>query len=108
MHVSNLTSPRSGSPVANQYEIEDKGVVFFQSYQTMIAKKVGSTYVISENWNYSRTTAKYFYAWLREYGVSDIEIDIIKKWLRKSSTKFGDELLQIAGSYINVKYVEVV
>lgn len=104
MMAYNLTSPRSGRPVANQYEIEDKGTVYFQSYRTLIAKKTGATYTISSNWDYSRTTAKYFYEWLRGYGFNEYEIDELKKWLRKPSRKHGDRI----NDFVNqtIEYVE--
>lgn len=107
MRVSNLTSPRSGSPVANQYEIEaDDGSVTFQSYQTPIAKKKGYVYTVSSDWNYSRTTSKYFYQWLRTYGWNQFEIETLKKWLNKDTTKEGSELVELLGRPVTVKYVE--
>jgi len=66
--VSNMESPRTGHEVANQFIIEVDGCVFFQSYQTLIAKKCKGEITISEDWSYSRTTAKYFYEFLRTYG----------------------------------------
>lgn len=53
MHVTNLTSPRSGNPVANQFEIADDERVYFQSYQTLIASKFGAHIIVSKNFNYS-------------------------------------------------------
>lgn len=94
MRVTNLSSPRSGRPVANQYIINDydgeaaEAVEFFQSYETTIAKNQGGHFTISEDWNYSRTTTKYFYEWLRGWGLSD-EIPAIKKWLK--GAKPGDQ-----------------
>ena len=85
MRVSNLSSPRSGSPVANQYEITDGNIVTFQSYETVIAQKVGYNYTFSSAWNYSVTTGKYLNVWLREYGWTDSEIKQLKKWLAQAS-----------------------
>lgn len=63
MRVSNLESPRSGNPVANQYEIETDKHYIFQSYSTIIAKKergfLGKVILDPYYWNYSRTTLKY-------------------------------------------------
>lgn len=107
MHVTNLDSPRSGRPVANQYEIEsDDGSITFQSYQTPIARKCDYKYIISANWNYSRTTTKYFYEWLRSYGWYQSEIDELKKWLNHSSRKAGDEVAILGPKSIEVKYIE--
>lgn len=106
MNVTNLQSPRSDRPVANQYEItDDNGVRTFQSYQTPIAKKKGYQYTISSDWNYSVTTNKYFGQWLRNCGWYDSEIVELKKWL-KGNRKDGDEVAILSPSNIEVKYVE--
>lgn len=86
MRVTNLQSPRSGHPVANQYAIADGNSETFQSYQTLIAKKTSYSYTISQDWNYSRTTSKYFTEWLRGWGWTSYEIEALKKWLRKAET----------------------
>ena len=101
MRVTNMQSPRSGSPVANQYIIEDGGTETFQSYQTLIAKKSGATITISENWNYSRTTSKYFYEWLRGFGLG-YDLVEIKKWLTKAS--YGDTYDELPA--VTLVYVE--
>jgi len=106
MKVTQLRSPRTGITVANQFEIVDGNTVYLQSYQTLIAKKTGYEYTISSNWNYSRTTCKYFTEWLRDYGFNQLEIDTLKKWLRKDSTKNGSELVQLLNSNVNIKYVD--
>lgn len=63
LKVNNLESPRTGNPVANQYEIETDKYHIFQSYQTIIAKKergfLGKVILDAHYWNYSRTTLKY-------------------------------------------------
>ena len=73
MKVSNMTSPRSYSPVANQFILTGvpacesfDGVKLpsgnrFQSYRSMIAHKdyMGNLYLDNTYWDYSRTTAKY-------------------------------------------------
>lgn len=106
MKVTNLKSPRSGSPVANQYEITgDDGAVTFQSYETPIAVKRGYHYTISADWCYSVTTSKYFSAWLRDWGWYDSEIAELKKWLKKPR-KDGDQVAILSPSNIEVTYVE--
>ena len=61
--VYNLESPRTGNPVANQYEIETDKYYIFQSYGSIIAKKergfLGKVILDPHFWNYSRTTLKY-------------------------------------------------
>lgn len=63
LKVNNLESPRTGNPVANQYEIETDKYYIFQSYNTIIAKKergfLGKVILDADSWNYSRTTLKY-------------------------------------------------
>ena len=59
--VNQMTSPRTGRPVANQFEIfTDKGV-YFQSYRSIIAFKPygGKTQLDEYYWDYSRTTSRY-------------------------------------------------
>lgn len=84
--VSNMTSPSTGKPVANQFIIEEKGVgwngnftkrLTFQSYDSTIAVttqwagkdgefetevELDETY-----WNYSHTTRKYRNQFLGEH-----------------------------------------
>ena len=65
--VRNMVSPRTGRPVANQFIIEVNGVVYFQSYETIIAKKEKGEITIDENyWDYSKTTLKYLKEFLRD------------------------------------------
>jgi hypothetical protein len=94
MRVSNLRSPRSGATVANQYEIEHNGWDYFQSYQTLIAKKKGYNYVISMDYNYSRTTSKYFYEWLKDWGWTSEQYQDFRKWASKQiGSKSGQTLV---------------
>ena len=69
IRVNNLESPRSGNPVANQYEIETDKYYIFQSYGSVIAKKergfLGKVILDPYYWNYSRTTLKYLKQFLR-------------------------------------------
>lgn len=100
--VTNLRSPRSGAPVANQYEIAIAGAYYFQSYNTIIAKKEGATVTVSSNYNYSRTTSRYFNVWLDDNGLNSEEVATIKKWLKKA--KDGEEFHELERH--TVKYVE--
>lgn len=59
MKVQNFTS-NSGNKVANQFLITDGNTTVFQSYESIIAKKInGKVYLDSEKWDYSTTTGKY-------------------------------------------------
>jgi len=66
--VQQMNSPKSGNPVANQFTIQTEDGVYFQSYWTIIAFRAndGTITLDSEDWNYSRTTAKYRNAFLGE------------------------------------------
>jgi len=63
LKINQLESPRTGNPVANQYEIETDKYYIFQSYNSIIAKKergfMGKVILDPYYWNYSRTTLKY-------------------------------------------------
>lgn len=67
--AKNIESPRSGRPVANQFEvIMDTAVgrvVLFQSYETPIAITV---YYIATIKKYSRTTTKYQKIFYEKHG----------------------------------------
>lgn len=78
--VSNLESPRTGKPVANQFLLteEGRGVngnfirrEYFQSYDSMIAERIVwpdrvDVLLDERYWNYSKTTSKYRNQFLRE------------------------------------------
>jgi hypothetical protein len=61
MRVRNMTSARTGRAIPNQFEIyDDGGNVFFQSYQTVIAKiDRAGTVTLNTTWDHSNTTSKY-------------------------------------------------
>ena len=53
---------RTGAPVANQFIIQNGEYEYFQSYQTVIAKRHISAGVVTldaDRWDYSVTTSKY-------------------------------------------------
>lgn len=59
----------NNNPAANQFIIEVNNGVIFQSYDSVIAfynKNNGKVYV-TEDWDYSNTTRKHFYIFLRDY-----------------------------------------
>jgi hypothetical protein len=59
--VQQLTSPQSGAPVANQFEIETPKGLYFQSYKSIIAFKDNNGKIKLDQyyWDYSRTTSRY-------------------------------------------------
>ena len=71
----------NGYAARNQYVINGEKGVYFQSYNSMIAKvskskKITLTYM----WDYSNTTRKHLYIFLRQQGFTDLERkkDILK------------------------------
>ena len=91
--VKNLTSPRSGRTVANQFVITTNKGAFFQSYRSIIAKidKKGQVY-LSSSWDYSQTTMKYLYQFLREYGWYGLNASEVRKNIKDGTFKYKDRL----------------
>ena len=59
MKVENMYNAQ-GKKVANQFLIYgEPGTVFFQSYETVIAKRTNGNVTLDVKWNYSKTTSKY-------------------------------------------------
>ena len=72
MKVENFINSR-GNKVKNQFCVLDNDVIYFQSYNSIIAKKdlrhdrKGKYITLDKNyWNYSRTTSKYRNIFLNE------------------------------------------
>ena len=91
--VRNLTSPRTGNAVANQFVITTNNGTFFQSYRSMVAKvdNKGQVY-LSAYWDYSRTTMKYLYQFLREFGWYDINAREVRKLIKDGTFKYQENL----------------
>ena len=62
-NVSNLSSPRSYRPVANQYNLTMKNGRAFQSYESLIAVRYNGKLYLTEDHDYSNTTSKYATQW---------------------------------------------
>lgn len=58
----------NGNPAANQFVIKTKKAVYFQSYDSVVCKLDGINIVLSTNWEYSNTTRKHLYIFLRQNG----------------------------------------
>lgn len=73
-----LKSARTKEPVRNQavmiINTEDNHMEVFQSYDSLICKVDYNKkkITVSSKWNYSITTLKYFYQFLREYAGIDL------------------------------------
>lgn len=61
--VQNLSSPRSGRPVANQYDLVFENGIGFQSYGTLIAFRMNGYLYLTVYHDYSKTTSKYCTEW---------------------------------------------
>lgn len=68
MTVFNLKTA-SGNIAKNQFVVTDGTMFTFRSYKSVICvyNRPSATIVVDEKWNYSATTRKYFYQFLREY-----------------------------------------
>jgi hypothetical protein len=68
MKVENMRSAR-GSMVANQFIIRHREYIYFQSYKSVIARynRISYQLLITNLWDYSRTTLKYFSRFINEY-----------------------------------------
>lgn len=93
MKVYNLEG-KSGKAVVNQFVIKDDNRKVFQSYDsTIVEVKWHADFCevnIGYDWDYSRTTIKYFKMFLiDEVGFTDEEVETIKKQLRKGHNLFG-------------------
>ena len=75
--VRQMTSSRSGNPVANQFTIITSDGEYFQSYDSVIAFKdnEGNVTLDDYTWDYSRTTSKYRRQFLGE-GIADTRAKI--------------------------------
>jgi len=70
LSVTNMTSEKTGRAIANQFLITDGDVVMFQSYDSPIVEidYKSNTIRVYQDWDYSRTTAKYRNQFMREQG----------------------------------------
>lgn len=58
----------NGNPAANQFIIKTKEATYFQSYNSVVCKLYGVNIVLSTNWDYSNTTRKHLYMFMRQNG----------------------------------------
>ncbi len=73
--IANLINDR-GNAVKNQFVITDGNTIAFQSYNSRVCEIVrpcgmgfDTLVKIGKNWNYSQTTSKHFYSFLRQNGL---------------------------------------
>ena len=93
IRISQLINDRNNG-ATNQFVVEtDKGK-YFQSYDTIIAFVPNNSddIVLSEDWEYSKTTSKHLYIFLRDYtrfyanqrkdilrGIKDGKLKVVEK-----------------------------
>ena len=61
--VQNLSSPRSGRDVPNQYDLIHENGIAFQSYGSLIAVRMNGYLYLTDYHDYSQTTSKYATEW---------------------------------------------
>ena len=61
--VQNLSSPRSGRDVPNQYDLVCENGIAFQSYGSLIAVRMNGYLYHTADHDYSNTTSKYATEW---------------------------------------------
>ena len=73
MKIENLTSAK-GNNIANQFKIAAKNKTYFQSYNSVVASidKTTGKVELYQDWDYSKTTSKYLYRFLAEYGHKEL------------------------------------
>lgn len=62
----------NGNSAANQFVIKTKKATYFQSYDSVVCMLNGKNIILSENWNYSNTTRKHLYMFLRQNGICNL------------------------------------
>lgn len=60
-----------GNAVVNQFVINTENAIYFQSYRSVVCRIDRQTkqVVLSSHWDYSTTTSKYLYKFLRDNGI---------------------------------------
>lgn len=88
--VRNITNA-NGNTVANQFEIVDvDNATLFQSYNTLIAEvrdSDGQVYLDEHYWDYSRTTMRHLYNFLRQWGYDGLNSKIVRQYIKDGKFK---------------------
>lgn len=66
MKVNNLVNA-NGRAVVNQFVIEDGNNFYFQSYDSLVAKREGRVFTLGRDFDYSRTTSKHLHTFMEDY-----------------------------------------
>ena len=91
--VTNLTSPRTGKAVANQFYITTYNGAYFKSYDSVVAWVDNKGKVtLSYDWDYSNTTTKYLYQFLREFGYSELSKQKVRKMIEDKEFSYVEQI----------------
>ena len=77
----------------NQFLIIDKGVKYFQSYDSMIAKIENGALTLGMDWDYSKTTLKHLYLFINDYLLKYFIDEKIEKAMKSNNKRKAIELL---------------
>lgn len=104
MKVRNLVNTH-GNVVANQFVIEDRNNFYFQSYDSIVAKRDGRVFTLGRDFDYSRTTSKHLHTFMEEYAPGTLyrikqEIpsynsfsDMLRKAIKKGIVQYDEEMV---------------
>lgn len=104
MKVRNLINA-NGNAVVNQFVIEDGNKIYFQSYDSLVAKKEGRVFTLGRDFDYSRTTSKHLHTFMEEYAPGTLyrikqEIpsynsfsDMLRKAIKKGIVQYDGEMV---------------
>lgn len=67
---------------SDQFVIHNKGAVYFQSYKSLIARIYRDKVTLYKDWDYSKTTLRHLYLFLKEYSRIDVKF-LYKKGIEK-------------------------
>lgn len=70
--VSHLIN-RNGNPAANQFVLDNANATYFQSYDSVVAKVDKNGLTLSDYWDYSNTTRKHLYIFLKDMGYGHLD-----------------------------------
>lgn len=71
MRVQNLINA-NGNANANQFVINDGNKIYFQSYDSIVCKIENGKVELGKDWNYSNTTSKHLYTFLKQNGFYEL------------------------------------
>lgn len=78
--------------IVNQFIIDDGKTVYFQSYNTMVAKinKGMEVIVLRDAFNFSRTTSKYLVQFINEESGFEVDNKQARKYIQDGTFKVVD------------------